>query len=97
MWKVRQTPMIPVVCKALTVMLILDRRIIGLVATQKLYDPATGQWQQKTTYTYDSTTVNSQATTAPGHDQSYDATVTVRGNVRNAVQIPCATNAAAGT
>jgi YD repeat-containing protein len=59
----------------------LDRRIIGLVATQRLYDPATGQWQQKTTYTYDSTTINSQATTAPGHDQSYVATLIVRGNV----------------
>jgi YD repeat-containing protein len=59
----------------------LDRRIIGLVSTQRLYDQVSGQSQQKTTYTYDSTTVNSQATTAPGHDQSYDAAVTVRGNV----------------
>ncbi|HWP53196.1 MAG TPA: hypothetical protein VN476_03635, partial [Pyrinomonadaceae bacterium] len=56
----------------------LDRRIIGLVSAVHLI--ANG-YQAKVTYSYDSTTINSQATTAPGHDQSYDHNFTARGNV----------------
>lgn len=59
----------------------LDQRIIGIVSARQVYDPVTGQWQAKTTYTYDSTSINSQATTAPGHDQSYHSSFAARGNV----------------
>ena len=60
----------------------LDRRIIGLVSARHLYDPVNGQWQAKTTFGYDDPArIQSQATTAPGHDQSYDVYFTARGNV----------------
>jgi hypothetical protein len=60
----------------------LDRHIIGLVSAVHLVDVTNGwQPQSKTTYTYDSTSINAQATTAVGHDQSYDSSLTVRGNV----------------
>src|SRR5882672_10303558 len=53
---------------------------MGLPLAKFLYE-GTSTPLAKTTYTYDSTTINSQATTAPGHDQSYVATLIVRGNV----------------
>ena len=59
----------------------LDQRIIGLVSARYRYDPTNGQWQAKTTYSYDSSGINSQATTAPGHDQSYGSSFTARGNL----------------
>ena len=43
----------------------LDRRIIGLVSASHIYDSAAGQWQAKTTYSYDEAgSVQPQATTA---------------------------------
>jgi hypothetical protein len=60
----------------------LDRRIIGLVSATHVLDPVAGQWRAKTTYGYDDPTrIQPQATTAPGHDQSYDNSFTLRGNV----------------
>ena len=60
----------------------LDRRIIGLVSASHVYDPVAGQWQAKTTYAYDEAgSVQPQATTAAGHDQSYDSSFLTRGNV----------------
>lgn len=59
----------------------LDQRMIGLVSAKHLYDAVTGQWRGKTTYSYDTTGISSQATTAPGHDQSYHSSFTARGNV----------------
>src|SRR2546429_7338828 len=57
-------------------------RIIGLIATIRVYDPVTAQWQAKTTYGYDDPVrLQSQATTAPGHDQSCDNSFTIRGNL----------------
>ena len=58
----------------------LDRRIIGLVSSSQLYDAVAAQWQAKVTYGYDATAINSQATTAVMHEQSYNASFTVRGN-----------------
>jgi YD repeat-containing protein len=59
----------------------LDRRIIGLVSSSQLYDAVAAQWQAKITYNYDATAIDSQATTAVMHDQNYNASFTVRGNV----------------
>jgi RHS repeat-associated protein len=60
----------------------LDRRIIGLVSARHVLDVSAGQWKAKTTYDYDDPArLLSQATAAPGHDQSYDASFTPRGNV----------------
>ena len=65
----------------------LDRRIIGLVSARQLYDPVAGQWQAKTTYGYDDPArLSTQATTAPGHDQSFDNTFTARGNLTAAAR-----------
>lgn len=59
----------------------LDRRIIGLVSARHVLDPVAGQWKAKTTYGYDDPTrIQSQAASAPGHDQSYDGSFTSRGN-----------------
>jgi Tol biopolymer transport system component len=58
----------------------LDRRIIGLVSAVHL--TGAGGYQTKVTYGYDDPArLNPQATTAIMHDQSYDASFTVRGNV----------------
>lgn len=58
----------------------LDRRIIGLPAAVHLTDGS--GYQAKITYSYDDPErITSQATTATLHDQSYDASFTVRGNV----------------
>jgi YD repeat-containing protein len=59
----------------------LDRRIIGLVSASQLYDAVAGQWQAKVTYTYDGSAINSQATAATQHDQTFSASFTTRGNV----------------
>ncbi|MDQ3744341.1 MAG: PKD domain-containing protein, partial [Acidobacteriota bacterium] len=60
----------------------LDRRIIGLVSARHIYDPVAGQFLAKTTYAYDEAgSVQPQATTAMGHDQSYVSTFLTRGNV----------------
>jgi YD repeat-containing protein len=58
----------------------LNQRIIGLVSAVHLTD-ASG-YQVKMTYGYDdSTRLSSQATAATSHDQSYNSTFSVRGNV----------------
>lgn len=58
----------------------LDRHIIGLVSEVHL--TSAPQWQGKMTYTYDDPArLQSQATTATQHDQSYSASFTTRGNV----------------
>jgi YD repeat-containing protein len=58
----------------------LDRRIIGLPTAVHLTD--SNGYQSKVTYGYDDPEkITSQATTATLHDQSYDASFTVRGNV----------------
>lgn len=60
----------------------LDRRIIGLVSSSKVYDPAASAWLAKTTYAYDEAgSVGTQATTAVGHDQAYSSSFLTRGNV----------------
>jgi YD repeat-containing protein len=60
----------------------LDRRIVGLVSENDIYDPVAGQWLSKTTYSYDEAgSVQPQATTATGHDQSYTSTFLTRGNL----------------
>jgi YD repeat-containing protein len=60
----------------------LDRRIIGLVSSSKVYDPVAAQWLAKTTYAYDEAgSVGAQAATATAHDQTYDASFLTRGNV----------------
>jgi len=59
----------------------LDRRIIGLVSARQVFNPVSGLWESKTTYDYDSTGVQTQATTATSHDQSYDSANTARGNL----------------
>jgi YD repeat-containing protein len=59
----------------------LDRRIIGLISARHVYNPSTGEWLSKTTYGYDASGINQQATYAPGHDQNYDASFTPRANV----------------
>jgi YD repeat-containing protein len=60
----------------------LDPRIIGLVSSSRVYDPVAAQWQTKVTYGYDDQTkIQSQATTATQHDQSFGASFLVRGNV----------------
>ena len=60
----------------------LDRHIIGLVSAVHVLDPGAGQWMSKTTYGYDDPArLQSQATAASNHDQSYDASFTTRGNV----------------
>lgn len=56
----------------------LDRHIIGLVSAVHVSD---GQWQSKTTYEYDTTAIDPQATAATMHDQNYHASFTARGNV----------------
>src|SRR5258706_6543245 len=48
---------------------------------QRVLDVQTNEWAAKTTFAYDQTVVSSQATTAVGHDQSYDSSLTVRGNI----------------
>jgi|GEM_PF-2486401 len=58
----------------------LDRRIIGLVSAVHLTDA--GGYQAKVTYAYDDPArISSDANTATMHDQSYDGSFTVRGNV----------------
>jgi YD repeat-containing protein len=60
----------------------LDRRIIGLVSSSKVYDPVAALWLAKMTYAYDApANINSQATTATGHDQTYNTSFLTRGNV----------------
>jgi YD repeat-containing protein len=60
----------------------LDRRIIGLVSASRVYDSVAAEWLAKTTYAYDDpASIQSQAATAPGHDQSFGATFLARGNV----------------
>jgi YD repeat-containing protein len=57
----------------------LDYRIIGLVSAVHM---VSGSYQAKVTYGYDDPTrLTSQATTATMHDQNYDASFTLRGNV----------------
>ena len=57
----------------------LDRRIIGLVAAVHL---VSNGYQGKVTYGYDDPArLSSQATTAMMHDQNYNGTFTIRGNV----------------
>ena len=59
----------------------LDRHIIGLVSELYLTN-TTSQWQAKMSYAYDDPArLQSQATTATQHDQSYSASFTTRGNV----------------
>jgi YD repeat-containing protein len=60
----------------------LDRRIIGLVSATQVYDPPAAKWLAKTTYAYDEAgNVGTQATAAPGHDQSFTSSFLTRGNV----------------
>ena len=60
----------------------LDRRIIGLVSSNQLYDAVANQWQAKVTYGYDDPAkLTSQATSATQHDASYSQSFTARGNV----------------
>src|SRR5687767_6255627 len=59
----------------------LDRRIIGLVSSSQLYDSLAGQWLSKTTYEYDTTAIDAQATAATQHDTAYSQSLNVRGNV----------------
>jgi YD repeat-containing protein len=60
----------------------LDRRIIGLLMWRHVYDPVAQKWMAKTTYGYDEAgSVQPQAMSATGHDQSYDSTFLTRGNV----------------
>ena len=57
----------------------LDRRIIGLVSAMHLTDA--GGYQSKITYGYDDPArLSGEANTATMHDQSYNPTLTVRGN-----------------
>jgi hypothetical protein len=57
----------------------VGRRIISLPSQVHVTDA--GGYQAKITYAYDSSALNSQATTATQHDQSYSASFTTRGNV----------------
>lgn len=60
----------------------LDRRIIGLVSSSQVYDPVAEKFLAKTTYAYDEAgSVQPQAATATGHDQSYNSSFLTRGNV----------------
>ena len=59
----------------------LSSRIVGLVSSSQLYDSIAGQWLSKTTYEYDTTSINAQATAATQHDTAYSQSFTVRGNV----------------
>ncbi len=64
-----------------------DRRIIGLVSMTHVYDSAAGRWAAKMTYTYDEAgSVGAQATTATGHDQSYNSSFLARGNITSATR-----------
>jgi YD repeat-containing protein len=51
------------------------------VSARHVYDLTTWHCLQKTTYNYDSTGIDAQATTATGHDQSYVSSSSVRGNL----------------
>jgi YD repeat-containing protein len=63
----------------------LDRRIIGLISARHVYDPVAGRFQAKATYSYDEAgSVQQQAVSATGHDQSYDSLFLTRGNVTSA-------------
>jgi len=55
-----------------------DKRIIGLVSESRVED--SGGVQSKTTYEYDTTTIDSQALSTTHHDSNY-STSTPRGNV----------------
>ncbi|MBA3242041.1 MAG: PD40 domain-containing protein, partial [Acidobacteria bacterium] len=60
----------------------LDRRIIGLVSSSRVYDPVAVLWLAKTTLAYDApANISSQATSAVGHDQTYNTSFLTRGNV----------------
>jgi hypothetical protein len=52
-----------------------------------VYDNAAAKYLSKTTYAYDEAgSVQSQATTASGHDQSYDQNFLTRGNLTSVSQ-----------
>jgi YD repeat-containing protein len=59
----------------------LDKRIIGLLMWEHVYDHIAGAYAAKTTYGYDESSTNTQATTATQHDQSYTSSVSGRANV----------------
>jgi YD repeat-containing protein len=59
----------------------LDKRIIGLVMWKHVVDHIVGWYTAKTTYDYDQTSINAQATSTTQHDASYSASFTARGNV----------------
>jgi YD repeat-containing protein len=58
----------------------LDKRIIGLVWWEHVYDHVAGGYAAKTTYEYDEGQINSQATNAANHDPNF-STSAGRGNV----------------
>ena len=65
----------------------LDWHIIGLVSAAHVADLSNGwQWKSKTVYGYDEVTVDSQATTATQHDQSFNSSLNVRANVTSVAQ-----------
>jgi RHS repeat-associated protein len=60
----------------------LDWHILGLVSEVKVYDSVSGQYLSRTTYGHDnSSSITAQATTATQHDQSFNTSQLVRGNV----------------
>src|SRR5713226_2690155 len=59
----------------------LDKRMIGLVWVLHVVDHAVGWYVSKTSYDYDNTTIDSQATSATQHDSFYSSSFTARGNV----------------
>ncbi len=58
----------------------LDKRIIGLVMWEHVFDHVAGWYAAKTTYEYDEGQINPQAVNAANHDPSYSTSVG-RGNV----------------
>src|SRR6266404_3538755 len=57
----------------------LDRHIVGLVSSQKVYDTTAAQWVSKVTYDYDAASPQSPPTNPVQHNESYD--LAYRGNL----------------